>query len=202
MQQRELVKQSPIRSSYLSHSAHYGRVYAVESTLELDYLNLIRFEKTAESVESQPFSIQFHLAGRPRRYTPDFLVIENGVEYVDEIKTRSAANNPEFCHKAQKLSGIFRAQGQVFRVLTEDDIRPGHRAQNIRYLAPVLDAPAPESEYQTLLNATDKRSASMPELLKLLASLAITPSFVRRAVAHHLLQCDLTKPWSQLDFTW
>lgn len=202
MQQRELVKQSPIRSSYLSHSAHYGRVYAVESTLELDYLNLIRFEKTAESVESQPFSIRFHLAGRPRRYTPDFLVIENGVEYVDEIKTRNAANNPEFCHKAQELSGIFRTRGQVFRVLTEDDIRPGHRAQNIRFLAPVLDAPAPESEYQTLLNATDKRSASMPELLKLLASLAITPSFVRRAVAHHLLQCDLTKPWPQLDFTW
>lgn len=202
MQQRELVKQSPIRSSYLSHSAHYGRVYAVESTLELDYLNLIRFEKTAESVESQPFSIRFHLAGRPRRYTPDFLVIENGVEYVDEIKTRNAANNPEFCQKAQKLSGFFRERGRVFRVLTEDDIRPGHRAQNIRFLAPVLDAPVPWDEYQTLLNATDKRSASMPELLKLLASVAITPSFVRRAVAHHLLQCDLTKPWSQLDFTW
>lgn len=202
MQQRELVKQSPIRSSYLSHSAHYGRVYAVESTLELDYLNLIRFEKTAESVESQPFSIQFHLAGRPRRYTPDFLVIEQGVKYVVEIKTRSAANNPGFCHKAQKLSGIFRARGEVFRVLTEDDIRPGHRAQNIRFLTPVLDAPAPWDEYQTLLNATEKRSAPMPELQSLLGALGIDRSFIRRAVAHHLLQCDLTKPWSQLDFTW
>ena len=39
MQQRQLVKQSPIRSSYMAYSRHYGRVYAVESTLELDYLN-------------------------------------------------------------------------------------------------------------------------------------------------------------------
>jgi hypothetical protein len=202
MQQRELVKQSPIRSSYLSHSAHYGRVYAVESKLELDYLNLIRFEKTAESVESQPFSIRFHLVGRPRRYTPDFLVVEQGVEYVDEVKPRSAANKPEFCQKAQKLNVFFRERGQVFRVLTEDDIRPGHRAQNIRFLAPVLDAPAPLDEYETLLNATDKRSASMPELQKLIESLAIAPSFIRRAVAHHLLQCDLMKPWPQLGFTW
>ena len=108
MQQRELVKQSPIRSSYLSYSAHYGRVYALESTLELDYLNLIRFEKTADSVESQPFSIQFQLGGRPRRYTPDFLVHERGVEYVDEVKTRSAANKPEFRLKAEELTRFFR----------------------------------------------------------------------------------------------
>lgn len=202
MQQRELVKQSPIRSSYLTHSAHYGRVYAVESTLELDYLNLIRFEKTAESVESQPFSIRFHLAGRPRRYTPDFLVVERGLEYVDEVKTRSAANNPEFCKKARKLSGFFRERGQIFRVLTEDDIRPGHQAQNIRFLTPVLDAPAPLGEYQTLLNATDKRSASISELQRLIEVLAMEPCFIRRAVAHKLLRCDLTKPWARLEFTW
>lgn len=114
MQQRELVKQSPIRSSYLSYSVHYGRVYAVESTLELDYLNLIRFEKTAESVESQPFSIQFQLEGRPRRYTPDFLVRERGVQYVDEVKTRNAANKPEFRRKAEKLTRFFRNRGQTF----------------------------------------------------------------------------------------
>lgn len=183
MQQRELVKQSPIRSSYLTYSAHYGRVYAVESTLELDYLNLIRFEKTAESVESQPFSIQFQLAGRPRRYTPDFLVVEGGVEYVDEVKTRNAASKPEFCHKARKLGRFFRERDQIFRVLTEDDIRPGKRAQNLRFLMPVLDLPAPISEFETFLDATDKRSALMPELRGLLDDLAMDPSFIRRAAA-------------------
>ncbi|MGF2734487.1 Tn7 transposase TnsA N-terminal domain-containing protein [Marinobacter sp. DUT-1] len=202
MQQRELVKQSPIRSSYLTHSAHFGRVFAVESTLELDYLNLLRFEKTAESVVSQPFSVRFHLAGRPRRYTPDFLVVEQGVEYVVEVKTRSAVSNPVFCHKAQKLSVFFRERGQVFRVLTEDDIRPGHRAQNIRFLVPVLDTPAPLGEFQALLNATEKRSASMSELQSLLGVLDIDCSFIRRAVAHQLLQCDLTGPWVDLDFIW
>ncbi|WP_303293814.1 TnsA endonuclease N-terminal domain-containing protein [Marinobacter sp. ST-43] len=202
MQQRELVKQSPIRSSYLSYSAHYGRVYALESTLELDYLNLIRFEKTADSVESQPFSIQFQLGGRPRRYTPDFLVHERGVEYVDEVKTRSAANKPEFRLKAEELTRFFRNRGQIFRVLTEDDIRPGHRAQNLRFLTPVLDLPSPIDEFETLLNATDRRSGSMTEFRGLLDDLTIDHSFIRRAVAHHLLQCDLTKPWSQLDLTW
>lgn len=202
MQQRELVKQSPIRSSYLCYSVHYGRVYAVESTLELDYLNLIRFQKVAESVESQPFSIQFELAGRPRRYTPDFLVVENGIQYVDEVKTLNAANKPEFRLKAEKLTRFFRNRGQIFRVLTEDDIRPGNRAQNLRFLTPALDLRSPIDEFETLLNETDKRSGSMTEFRELLDDLTIDHSFIRRAVAHQLLQCDLTKPWSQLDFTW
>jgi hypothetical protein len=202
MKQRKLVKQSPIRSSYLAYSAHYGRVFAVESTLELDYLNLIRFEKEAESVESQPFSVQFHLAGKPRRYTPDFLVVTGGVHYVVEVKTRSAANKPDFHRKALKLNGFFRERSQVFRVLTEDDIRPGKRAQNLRFLMPVLDAPPPITEFESLLDATDSRSATMPVLNKLLHDLRLDASFIRRAVAHQLLQCDLTKSWSEMKFTW
>jgi hypothetical protein len=87
-------------------------------------------------------------------------------------------------------------------VLTEDDIRPGHRAQNLRFLTPVLDLPSPIDEFETLLNATDRRSGSMTEFRGLLDDLTIDHSFIRRAVAHHLLQCDLTKPWSQLDLTW
>jgi len=202
VKQRKIAKQSPIRSSYLAYSRHFGRVYAVESALELDYLNLIRFEKTAESVESQPFSVQFHFAGRPRRYTPDFLIVENGVEYVDEVKTRSAANKPEFLQKAQKLSRFFRERGQIFRVFTEDHIRPGNRAQNIRFLMPVLDLPPPIPEFETLLNTIEKRSASLSELRRLLDAQAIDPAFIRRAVAHKLLWCDLTKPWAGLNFTW
>ncbi|WP_421866488.1 TnsA endonuclease N-terminal domain-containing protein [Marinobacter adhaerens] len=202
MQQRQLVKQSPIRSSYMAYSRHYGRVYAVESTLELDYLNLIRFKKTAESVESQPFSIQFHLEGRPRRYTPDFLIVEQGVQYVDEVKTRKAATRPEFLRKAEKLNRFFGKRGLSFRVLTEDDIRPGNQAQNLRFLMPVLDTPPPISEFESLLDATDVRTASMQVMNKLLNDLRLDISFIRRAVAHQLLQCDLTKPWSEMQFTW
>ncbi|PXX93234.1 hypothetical protein DIT71_00030 [Marinobacter vulgaris] len=202
MKQRELAKQSPIRSSYLSYSAHYDRVFAVESTLELDYLNLVRFERKADRVESQPFSIQFHLRRRPRRYTPDFLVVEGGVEYVDEIKTAKAANQPEFCHKASKLTRYFAERGQVFRIFTENDIRIGYRAQNIRFLAPVLDTSTPMKELATLLNASSARSASMSGLREYVSYLEIEPSFVRRAVAHRLISCDLTKPWSELELHW
>lgn len=202
VKQRKLVKQSPIRSSYLAYSRYYGRVYAAESALELDYLNLTLFQRAAESVESQPFSVQFHLNGRPRRYTPDFLVVEGGVQYVVEVKTRSAANKPEFRRKAIKLNGFFRERGQVFRVFTEDDIRPGEQAQNLRFLMPVLDVPPPITEFESILNATDSRSASLPELETLLDELRLDSSFIRRAVAHQLLECDLTKPWLDLHFTW
>ncbi|WP_278350578.1 TnsA endonuclease N-terminal domain-containing protein [Marinobacter nauticus] len=202
MKQRELAKQSPIRSSYLSYSARYNRVFAVESTLELDYLNLVRFERKADRVESQPFSIQYHLARRPRRYTPDFLVVENGIEYVDEIKTVKAANQPEFCEKASKLTRYFAERDQVFRVLTEDDIRIGHRAQNIRFLVPVLDTPPPDADFETFVNATESRSASMTELSELLRRLNVSPLFIRCAIAHRFLRCDLTKPWAALELSW
>lgn len=202
MKQRELAKQSPIRSSYLSYSAHYDRVFAVESTLELDYLNLVRFERKADRVESQPFSIRFHLRRRPRRYTPDFLVVEGGVEYVDEIKTAKAANQPEFCHKAAKLTRFFAERDQVFRVLTENDIRIGHRSQNLRFLVPVLDTPPPVAEFEMLLNATERRSASMTELSDLLRRIDVSPLFIRCAIAHRFLRCDLTRPLADLELSW
>ena len=202
MKQRELAKQSPIRSSYLSYSAHYDRVFAVESTLELDYLNLVRFERKADRVESQPFSIQYHLRKRPRRYTPDFLIVEGGIEYVDEIKTAKAANQPEFCLKASKLTRYFADRDQVFRVLTENDIRIGDRARNIRFLVPVLDSPPPIKEFEALLNASSARSASMSGLREYLRYLDIEPSFIRRAIAHQLISCDLTKSWSELELHW
>ena len=202
MKSREQKRQSPVRSSYASGSHHYGRVFAVESALELDYLNLIRFQRQAEAIVSQPTHIEYVLNDRPRRYTPDFLVVEDGVRYIDEIKPQSAADKPEFRSKAEKLTELYAARGEVFRVFTENHIRLGHRAGNLRFLAPVLDTAPPVDDFQTLLDATAIRSASLGGLSEFLEVLDIHPSFIRRAVAHQLIQCDLTRPWREMSFHW
>lgn len=202
MKPREQKRQSPVRSSYATYSQHYSRVFAIESSLELDYVNLLRFLRQAESIESQPTHLEYTVNNRPRRYTPDFLVVENGVRYIDEIKTQKAADKPEFKDKAKKLTEIYASKGEVFRVFTENHIRIGNRADNIRFLAPVLDTPHPVEEFESLLNATQIRSASLKGLSEFLEVLDIHPSFIRRAVAHHLIRCDLTIPWPRQQFHW
>jgi len=202
MKSREQKRQSPVRSSYVSGSLRYGRVFAIESALELDYLNLIRFQRQAEIIVSQPAHIEFVLDGRPRRYTPDFLVVEDGVRYIDEIKPQSAADKPEFRAKAEKLTEIYAARGEVFRVFTENHIRVGHRAANLRFVAPVLDTDPPVEDFELLLDATTSRTASLRGLSDFLEVLDIHPSFVRRAVAHQFIRCDLTQPWRELSFHW
>lgn len=202
MKSREQKRQSPVRSSYASGSHHYGKVFAIESALELDYLNLIRFQRQAEIIVSQPTHIEYVLNGLPRRYTPDFLVVEDDVRYIDEIKPQSAADKPKFRAKAEKLTEIYAARGEVFRVFTENHIRIGHRADNLRFLAPVLDTDPPTDEFETLLNATAIRKASLRGLSEFLEVIDIHPSFIRRAVAHQLIRCDLTKPWCEQSFHW
>lgn len=199
---RRVVKQSPVRATQYVYSEHFQTVAALESELELDYYNLLNFQRKAEYIQIQPPSIFYTVGGKKRRYTPDFELIEDGNFYVDEVKYVADTLSPEFQRKAYRLSAFFRAQGKIFRVITENDIRVGKRAKNLQYLSPALRLPPPLDDFNRLCNSIQERQLPLIELQKLLVPLGIDASFPRRAIAHQLLKCDLTQAWPSLHVRW
>lgn len=202
MKDRKLTKQSPIRPSFLAYSNRFQRACALESHIERDYFNWLHFENTATDVQTQPFSIHYQHGKSRRRYTPDFLVVEDDQQYVDEIKAYKHTLSEAFQAKKRRLTHLFGKDGRIFRVITERDLRIGHRAQNLRFLQPALRRPAPVDGMKQLMNRCPVQAVRLAELQHKLPSFGLEPCFLRRAIAHKLIRCDLTQPWPCLELSW
>ena len=130
-----------------------------ESTLESDYLTLLRFDPEVVSYRTQPCRISFRLNGEDRSYTPDVLV-----EY--------QSNSPGFRAKPPELVEVkpsrlvesadaallarfdaareyAASSGWNFVIVTEDDIPPELLA-NAKFLLRYL-TDTPLDPYATLL---------------------------------------------------
>ncbi len=201
---RRVAKQSPVRSTYYVYSDFTDQVAALESELEVDYFNLLNFERTASTFIAQPGSVFYDTPNGQRRYSPDFRVVKDGVIYIVEIKeVREIRNNQRLADKFRILKKYFRQRDQVFIVITDEDIRIGDRHHNLNYLNPVLRHPSPISEMEELRKALPQVStANILELQDRLRELGLNPGLCRRAIAHKLMDCDLTQPWESLQLSW
>lgn len=203
---RRVAKQSPVRGTYYVYSDYTDQVAALESEIEVDYFNLLNFERTASSFIAQPGSEYYQTPGGERCYSPDFRVVRDGVIYVVEIKDVREIRGKmekELAKKFLLLKKFFRQKGQVFIVLTDEDIRIGERHHNLNYLNPVLRHPPPISEMEELRKALPQLSTShIFELQDRLRDLGLDPGLCRRAIAHKLMHCDLTQPWDDLQLSW
>ena len=106
----------PVRQKAVEH----------ESALERDFVLLTQFRDPAADLVSQPETIHFMDAGKPRRYTPDFLVSWSDgrrelieIKYRIDLRTRWANLRPAF----EAARDWAHANGATFRIATERGIR-------------------------------------------------------------------------------
>lgn len=143
----------PVRAIPLSRRTHIigrqplapgMRSIAHESSLERDFVLLCRFDPDVVMVEEQPVTIDWvDVAGRKRRYTPDYRVVRRSSTEIVEVKYRAdlmagwEAFRPAFV--AARNWAVL--QGMRFRIATDHGIR-GQRLINARRLVPRQDDPA------------------------------------------------------------
>ena len=198
---RKQAKQSAVRSTSIFYHP-LSKTSILDSDLEHDYLILKLFQQKSEYLKSQPEPILLNVDGKIRRYTPDLESIESGNCYIDEVKHSSKAISPENMTKFSMISDACAEQAKTFRVMTEAEIYDGERHKNLRYLAPVLRHPAPVEEVTTLIASLDCKSMHIKELMQHIKQIGMKPCLIRRALAHQLLDCDLTKKYSDLIISW
>ena len=141
---RKQVKQRFIGNTTFAYSKFLKRVAVLESSLERDYYRWrVFFLNKGEDFITQPEPIEHHFHGKPTRYTPDGALHVPDFVYKEEVKYFEVTLKPAFIEKVEYLTQLYMQRNEVFRVLTEKDIRVGYRADNIGQLFPCLNHPAP-----------------------------------------------------------
>jgi len=202
--QRIQAKQSPIRSTSFSFSAVHGCVGILESGLEKDY-NLWRRYSLGDDAhfEMQPTTIGYENAkGKKTKYTPDGAYSENGIDYIEEVKYLEESLTKENQLKFEILTKAFADKKKTFRVITEVDIRVGHRIDNIKQLYPAKLHPAPLAEFYQLIKGKTFRYLSFKDATALCKKRKLPIWLIKRSIAHGLFQTDLTKHMYELELTW
>jgi len=198
------AKQSAVRNTSFSFSPNHSSVGILQSGLEKDYFLWRRYELGDETyLEMQPPKIKYdNAAGKPTIYTADGAIIENEIYYIDEVKYLEESLTEENKLKFEILEKLFAKQSKVFRVVTEVDIRVGHRIDNIKQLYPAKRHPAPIAEFTKLTSGRRFRHLTMKEAIKLCKKRKLPLWVIKRSIAHGLFQTDITKHMSELELTW
>lgn len=90
------------------------RSIAVESQLELDYFFWLEYEGFADYYEAQPHTFEYLMHGKKRRYTADFIVINDSSIQAVEIKYKKETENPLFKLKTKVLTESHRVLWRQF----------------------------------------------------------------------------------------
>jgi len=194
-----------IRPNTRSVTGHFPPYGQYESTLERDFMEIIRFDPKVESYLPQPVTINFlDSDGRQRKYTPDglinFLPTQNLPSILVEIKHRA-----DFRKDWKTLLPKFRAakayclsRNWKFEVLTEVEIRTPY-LENIRFLWPYRSRTIEPGIRGKILEILWDLDECDPELLA--CALSSSPSNraamigpIWHLVATGSIGCDLSEP--------
>ena len=173
-----------------------------ESTIERDLLFFLEYDTNVVRYQAQPFVITGSSAdGTARSYIPDFQVIRTDSKEIVECKPTAHLNE---AHSQQQLAlgqAWANANQHLFVVITDTDLRTGHRLANLKLLwrySRLCVPPSITSRCRSILIA----QADGLSLEALAAALSNTSSsfellpYLYHLLFKHILHTDLTQPLS------
>jgi TnsA endonuclease-like protein len=110
------------------------RMVAFESTIERDYLYILDYDSTITNYEEQPLTITYEYRGKQHRYVPDFRIRQSEREILVECKPTLRVHTDENQRKFAAAQAWCQPRRWEFRVITDTELRQGHRLQNIKRL--------------------------------------------------------------------
>jgi hypothetical protein len=110
------------------------RMVAFESLLERDFIYLLDFESDVGWFAEQPLAIPYQYEGKALSYTPDFHVIRGGQNFLIECKPQRFIDKDDNQRKFAAAQAWCAAHGWVFQVVSDEQLRHGHRVRNVKLL--------------------------------------------------------------------
>jgi hypothetical protein len=115
-------------------SLKLGRMVGYQSLIERDFIYLLDFDATVTMYAEQPLSLYYKDGSKQRRYTPDFSFSYNDQTYLIECKHHAFTQPEENQVKWAAAKQWCHENGARFIVVTEVEIRGGHRLENVKLL--------------------------------------------------------------------
>jgi hypothetical protein len=177
-------------------SLKMGRLVWWESQIERDYIYLLEFDPAVISYEEQPLRISYHLNGKERHYTPDFLVKRTDKSLIIEVKPEEEAQKEENQRLFKTASAICARDNYDFIIITDKMIRVQPRLDNIKLLTRYQRIPINDPHYQIICNEFFAKSseASLNEVMQFFASRDVGKQVVFSLLYWGVLAVDLMQP--------
>jgi hypothetical protein len=181
-------------------SLKLGRTVLFESTIERDLIYLLDFESNVKAFEEQPFQMQYSDGNKTRRYTPDFHAILTNNNCLIECKPESRIEDPENQRIFIAAINYCDEIGWEFRVVTDQELRTGHRLRNIKFLRPfaLLSIP-PQTKGQIFALLGNAKS---PETIETMGNKLCSPvGEIQAAVYHMAYHKEVALPLNAADIS-
>ena len=172
-----LLDEKPARSietsrQYLTGgvSLDGGTMASFESSLERDWLIVLDFDPAVRSIKEQPFTIDYAINGKKRRYTPDVMAqhAQEGCVHtiVYEIKPREILRSKWNFYRPRFKAAVHfcKERGWRFKIVTETEIRTAYLA-NAKFLRRYRNLPEQKLVCEQLLYTFKALGATTPQTL-------------------------------------
>lgn len=196
-----------------SVSGYVPDIGAYESTLERDFMELLRFDPGFEKIIPQPLTIGFDAPdGSSRSYTPDGLLFYRDelyirpvlyeIKYRDDFRGQWRTLLPKF--KAAKR--MAQVRGWEFKVFTEKEIRTPY-LDNVKFLWRYRELSVEEGMKDHVLSTLSDLQEADPDLLltSLCSSLqnrALMIPVIWNLICHRRIGCDMDSPLTMHTKIW
>lgn len=179
--------------------------YAFESTLERDFLLLLKFDVSVLSIDEQPIKINWcDTQGKSHSYTPDVRVdyVDDRKSIIFEVKYRSELQQKwkEFRPKFKAAVSYCRRNNMQFRLITEDEIRTPY-LKNVQFLIHhkqiIFNEQLTEYRDQILKHINSHNCSTPAQILDYISSdkwvQASAMPVLWYLIANHKIQADLNE---------
>lgn len=172
-----------------------------ESTIERDFMYFLEYDALVVSYESQPLFITGKTEdGKPHVYTPDFLVIRTTDRIIVECKPAAKVDEEDTRQQCTLGRQWAEAHNHLFLLVTEKELRTGHRLNNLKILWKYSRFPVPPTTIKRCMAALTAHPEGMPFLdLATELSDGTAPPLMQSPALYallfqHVLVTDLSQP--------
>ncbi len=182
-----------------------GEKVMYESTIERDYVFVLKFDPSVLTYRAQPMVITDE--GNIHTYTPDFLVVRTDRKEIVECKPEALLDHPHTRQQIQIGEAWAEANNHHFVIVTDTELRKDHTLSNLKLFFRYCRVAVPTVMLASCIAHLKTRPGGIAfeDIARFLTSLADTPEmqqpyrqapFIYSMLFHHILQVDLTKPIS------
>ncbi|WP_153188293.1 TnsA endonuclease N-terminal domain-containing protein [Candidatus Oscillochloris fontis] len=177
-----------------------GQPVSYQSTIERDLLYFLEYDTTVCCYTMQPFVIKGTDAeGVPHTYTPDILVERTTRRTVVECKPAAKRDHPHTQQQVALGQAWADANGCDFVLITDADLRTGHRLANLKLLWRYARLAVPQAVTDRCLRVLTREPAGIPFHALISALDGVAPSLnlapcLYALLFQHVLKTDLDHP--------
>lgn len=168
-----------------------------ESQLERDYCYLLEHDRDVIAYRSQPITISYSFEDKVLEHTPDFEIIRRDLDLPQyaEIKPDEKTLKEAFIRLHRARSAFFHERGHEYILITDSQLRDGHRLNNIKLLYRYVQTPLEPMLLDKLRQSMPTHSElSMADLVDRCAAHGADLSVCYALMYHGEIAFDLDQP--------